>query len=136
MVSTRREPVWARSHRSRSFGAPAYRGSVAAMSADILAYDATIVPVGEDQVQHIEVCRDLAGTFNHLYGEVFTLPKPRLVEAGARVVTVAYGRWDWHGRPHGTNFENARDHLPLFDTGINAALVPGGQAVLHVLPTS
>jgi tryptophanyl-tRNA synthetase len=55
------------------------------MAADILAYDATVVPVGEDQVQHIEVCRDLAGTFNHLYGEVFTLPKPRLVEAGAKV---------------------------------------------------
>ena len=55
------------------------------MSADILAYDATVVPVGEDQVQHIEVCRDLAGTFNHLYGEVFTLPKPRLVEGGGRV---------------------------------------------------
>jgi tryptophanyl-tRNA synthetase len=55
------------------------------MSADILAYDATVVPVGEDQVQHIEVCRDLAGTFNHLYGDVFTLPRPRLVESGARV---------------------------------------------------
>ncbi|MFM8282861.1 MAG: tryptophan--tRNA ligase [Planctomycetaceae bacterium] len=55
------------------------------MSADILAYDATVVPVGEDQVQHIEVCRDLAGTFNHLYGDVFTLPRARLVEAGARV---------------------------------------------------
>ena len=53
------------------------------MAADILAYDATVVPVGEDQVQHIEVCRDLAGTFNHLYGDVFTLPKPRLVEGGA-----------------------------------------------------
>jgi tryptophanyl-tRNA synthetase len=36
-------------------------------------------------VQHIEVCRDLAGAFNHLYGEVFTLPKPRLVEGGAKV---------------------------------------------------
>jgi tryptophanyl-tRNA synthetase len=55
------------------------------MAADILAYDATVVPVGEDQVQHIEVCRDLAGTFNHLYGDVFTLPKPRLVEGGAKV---------------------------------------------------
>ena len=55
------------------------------MSADILAYDATVVPVGEDQVQHIEVCRDVAGTFNHLYGDVFTLPKPRLVDGGARV---------------------------------------------------
>jgi len=55
------------------------------MAADILAYDATVVPVGEDQVQHIEVCRDLAGTFNHLYGEVFTLPRSRLVEGGAKV---------------------------------------------------
>jgi tryptophanyl-tRNA synthetase len=55
------------------------------MAADILAYDATVVPVGEDQVQHIEVCRDLAGTFNHLYGDVLTLPKPRLVEGGAKV---------------------------------------------------
>jgi len=36
-------------------------------------------------VQHIEVCRDLAGTFNHLYGDVFTLPSPRLVEGGAKV---------------------------------------------------
>ncbi len=55
------------------------------MAADILAYDATVVPVGEDQVQHIEVCRDLAGAFNHLYGDVFTLPKARLVEGGAKV---------------------------------------------------
>ena len=35
------------------------------MAADILAYDSDTVPVGEDQVQHIEVCRDLAGSFNH-----------------------------------------------------------------------
>ncbi|MBW3539303.1 MAG: DUF1501 domain-containing protein [Planctomycetes bacterium] len=46
----------------------------------------------------------------------------RLIEAGARVVTLAYGRWDWHGRPHGTNFENAGDHLPAFDTGLTALL--------------
>ena len=38
-------------------------------AADILAYDTDIVPVGEDQVQHIEVCRDLAGSFNHHFGE-------------------------------------------------------------------
>ena len=55
------------------------------MSADILAYDATVVPVGEDQLQHIEVCRDLAGTFNHLYGPVFTLPQPGLEADGGRV---------------------------------------------------
>ena len=56
------------------------------MAADILAYDADVVPVGEDQVQHIEVCRDLAGTFNHLYGDnIFHLPKPRLVDGAAKV---------------------------------------------------
>ncbi|MBM4011386.1 MAG: tryptophan--tRNA ligase [Planctomycetes bacterium] len=55
------------------------------MAADILAYDATVVPVGEDQVQHIEVCRDLADKFNSLYGDVFMLPQPRLVVGGAKV---------------------------------------------------
>ena len=46
----------------------------------------------------------------------------RLIEAGVRVVTLAYGRWDWHGRPHGTNFENARDHLPRLDQGITTLM--------------
>jgi tryptophanyl-tRNA synthetase len=48
------------------------------MAADILLYDSDIVPVGVDQVQHIEVTRDVALKFNHLYGEVFVLPAPRL----------------------------------------------------------
>jgi hypothetical protein len=52
----------------------------------------------------------------------YFLAARRLVEAGVRVVTLAYGRWDWHGRPHGTNFENARDHLPLLDQGLSALL--------------
>ncbi|MEC9092716.1 MAG: tryptophan--tRNA ligase [Planctomycetota bacterium] len=55
------------------------------MSADILAYDSDIVPVGQDQVQHIEVCRDIAGSFNHKYGEVFNLPKPKVLETAAKV---------------------------------------------------
>ena len=54
-------------------------------AADILAYDADIVPVGEDQVQHIEVCRDIAGSFNHLFGEVFVLPKARVLDSSAKV---------------------------------------------------
>jgi hypothetical protein len=52
----------------------------------------------------------------------YLLTARRLVEAGARVVSLAYGRWDWHGRPHGTNFENARDHLPVLDQGLSALL--------------
>ena len=52
----------------------------------------------------------------------YFLAARRLVEAGVRVVTLAYGRWDWHGRPHGTNFENARDHLPALDVGLTALI--------------
>lgn len=55
------------------------------MSADILAYDANWVPVGQDQVQHIEVCRDLANSFNHHYGEAFVLPEARLLSDAAKV---------------------------------------------------
>ncbi|MEM6331350.1 MAG: tryptophan--tRNA ligase [Planctomycetota bacterium] len=54
-------------------------------AADILAYDADTVPVGEDQLQHIEVCRDIAGSFNHHFGETFSLPKGRLLDQSARV---------------------------------------------------
>jgi hypothetical protein len=50
----------------------------------------------------------------------YFLAARRLVEAGARVVTLAYGRWDWHGKPHGTNFENARHHIPALDVGLSA----------------
>jgi hypothetical protein len=51
----------------------------------------------------------------------YFLAARRLVEAGVRVVSLAYGRWDWHGRPHGTNFDNARDHLPQLDQGLTCA---------------
>jgi uncharacterized protein (DUF1501 family) len=52
----------------------------------------------------------------------YFLTARRLIEAGARVVSLGYGRWDWHGRPHGTTFENARDHLPYMDQGLTALI--------------
>ena len=55
------------------------------MAADILIYDSDVVPVGEDQVQHIEVCRDLAASFNHEFGENFVLPKAKVLDSSARV---------------------------------------------------
>lgn len=56
------------------------------MAADILAYDSDVVPVGVDQVQHIEVTRDLAQRFNHLFEqEVFTLPEAKVIEATSKV---------------------------------------------------
>jgi tryptophanyl-tRNA synthetase len=54
-------------------------------AADILAYDSNIVPVGEDQIQHIEVCRDIAGSFNHHFGETLVMPKAKVLDASARV---------------------------------------------------
>src|SRR5437764_3919069 len=58
----------------------------ALMAADILIYRSHLVPVGEDQVQHLEMTRDMAGYFHNKYGvEIFPLPQPRLVKAGAKV---------------------------------------------------
>ncbi|MEM7605928.1 MAG: tryptophan--tRNA ligase [Myxococcota bacterium] len=51
------------------------------MAADILLYDAHVVPVGKDQKQHLELCRDVAQRVNHLYGEVFVVPEARIGSA-------------------------------------------------------
>ncbi len=56
------------------------------MAADILLYQAAIVPVGEDQMQHLELTRDIAQRFNSLYGETFTMPATKLPAVGARVM--------------------------------------------------
>lgn len=50
------------------------------MAADILMYDAEIVPVGKDQKQHLEMTRDIAGSFNHHYGETFVIPESKIDE--------------------------------------------------------
>ena len=55
------------------------------MAADILLYDATIVPVGEDQKQHLELTRDLANRFNHLYGNTFVVPEGFIPKVGAKI---------------------------------------------------
>ena len=56
------------------------------MAADILLYQAAIVPVGEDQSQHLELARDIAQRFNSLYGETFTMPATHLPTVGARIM--------------------------------------------------
>ncbi len=56
------------------------------MAADILLYDADYVPVGDDQRQHVEVCRDIAQRVNSLRGDVFRLPEPLIRDTGARVM--------------------------------------------------
>ncbi len=56
------------------------------MSADILVHDASVVPVGQDQKQHIEIARDTAEKFNRTFGETFVLPNPLIIESVATVV--------------------------------------------------
>lgn len=55
------------------------------MAADILLYNTNIVPVGEDQVQHVELTRDIAMRFNHRFGETFVIPKAVVPKVGARI---------------------------------------------------
>ncbi len=56
------------------------------MAADILLYQAAIVPVGDDQTQHLELTRDIAQRFNSLYGETFVMPATHLPQVGARIM--------------------------------------------------
>ncbi|MBI4437503.1 tryptophan--tRNA ligase [Candidatus Uhrbacteria bacterium] len=56
------------------------------MAADILLYDTNVVPVGEDQKQHVELARDLAQRFNKTFGETFVIPRPEIRKEGARIM--------------------------------------------------
>ncbi|MBE6963112.1 MAG: tryptophan--tRNA ligase [Ruminococcaceae bacterium] len=58
------------------------------MAADILLYQADLVPVGADQKQHVELCRDIAQRFNGLYSDTFTLPEPFIPKMGARIMSL------------------------------------------------
>ncbi|VEF48696.1 tryptophanyl-tRNA synthetase [Bacillus freudenreichii] len=58
------------------------------MAADILLYEADLVPVGEDQKQHLELTRDLAERFNNRYNEIFTIPEVRIPKVGARIMSL------------------------------------------------
>src|SRR5919206_1693808 len=59
------------------------------MAADILLYNAHLVPVGEDQRQHLELARTLARRFNGLYGETFVVPEPLILDTGARATVTS-----------------------------------------------
>lgn len=74
------------------------------MSADILAFDADEVPVGEDQVQHIEIARDLAQKFNHQFGDTLKLPKPVVPKTSKAIPGL-------DGRKMSKSYDN---HIPMF----------------------
>jgi len=74
------------------------------MAADILMFNANRVPVGKDQIQHIEMARDIAGRFNHIYGEHFALPEPEINEETAILSGL-------DGRKMSKSYDNT---IPLF----------------------
>ncbi len=76
------------------------------MAADILMFNANKVPVGKDQIQHIEMARDIAARFNHLYGEHFALPEAVVEENAATILGL-------DGRKMSKSYNNT---IPLFET--------------------
>ena len=58
------------------------------MAADILLYQADVVPVGVDQMQHLEITRDIAERFNNIYGNVFTIPEAYIGKVGAKIMSL------------------------------------------------
>ena len=58
------------------------------MAADILLYQTDVVPVGKDQLQHLEITRDIAQRFNAIYGDVFTIPEPYIAKTGAKIMSL------------------------------------------------
>ena len=59
------------------------------MASDIILYDASIIPVGEDQVQHVELTRDLVNRINNRYGDILTMPKAAMRKVGARIMSLS-----------------------------------------------
>ncbi|MDR0268386.1 tryptophan--tRNA ligase [Paenibacillus sp.] len=81
------------------------------MAADILVYNADLVPVGEDQKQHLELTRDLAARFNHRFGEYFTIPEPYIPEVGARIMSL-----DDASKKMSKSNPNPGSYIALLDT--------------------
>lgn len=80
------------------------------MAADILLYDTDIVPVGNDQKQHIELCRDIAIRINNKYGKTFTVPDGRFLKEGARIMAL-----DDPSKKMSKSAENPYSRISLLD---------------------
>jgi tryptophanyl-tRNA synthetase len=81
------------------------------MAADILLYNADLVPVGDDQKQHLELTRDLAHRFNTKFGEQFTVPEPFIPKVGARIMSL-----DDAGRKMSKSNPNPASYISLLDS--------------------
>lgn len=83
----------------------------ALMAADILLYQTNIVPVGDDQTQHLELTRDLAERFNNRFNDIFTIPEIRIPKVGARIMSLQDPL-----KKMSKSDENARGFISMLDT--------------------
>lgn len=81
------------------------------MASDILLYQAALVPVGQDQKQHVELTRDIAERFNGIYGETFTIPEPYIPKTGMRIMSLADPT-----RKMSKSDENANAYVAILDS--------------------
>ena len=100
------------------------------MACDIILYDANVVPVGEDQIQHVEITRDLVNRFNNRYGDVLTMPAYEVRKVGARIMslsdpTVKMSKSD----PKGDIF--LKDDLAVMRKKIMSAVTDSGSEVKY-----
>ena len=85
------------------------------MAADILLYNTDVVPVGDDQLQHVELARDLAKRFNHDYEEIFKIPEPKIMKQGARIMSL-----DNPEKKMSKSAQNESSRIELLDKNILA----------------
>jgi tryptophanyl-tRNA synthetase len=107
------------------------------MAADILLYQTDLVPIGDDQKQHLELTRDVAARFNSRYGETFELPEGRYPETGARIMDLQEPRQKMSttgGTPQGTvliadppEVVRKKVRSAVTDSGSNVRYDPGGK---------
>lgn len=102
------------------------------MAADILLYQADLVPVGDDQKQHVELTRDIAERFNNRYGQTFRMPEPMISEVGARIMGL-----DDPSKKMSKSAANAGSYIALLDPPdvvrqkIKRAVTDSGSEVRH-----
>ena len=102
------------------------------MAADILLYRAQLVPVGEDQKQHIELTRDLAIRFNNAFGEAFVVPEPLIGQVGARIMSLGDPtRKMSKSDPRPAHYIELSDSPDVIRKKINRAVTDSGSDILY-----
>lgn len=125
--------------RERDLNTYGFLGYPLLQAADILAYRPAAVPVGEDQVPHLELCREIARRFNHLYGEVFPEPQalltkaPRLPGTDGRKMSKSYGNAIYLSDPPGV--VGSKVDAMLTDPARTHRHIPGNPDICPVFAT-